>query len=253
MLQGEGGNIGVLTGNDGIVLIDDQFAPLSDKIKAALKAISDQPIRFIINTHYHFDHTGGNENFGGEGAIVVSQENTRLRMTTDQFMTAFKTTQKASPYSALPKITFTDSVTLHLNNETLKIVHIKNAHTDGDAIIYFQESNVIHTGDVFVRYGLPFIDQEHGGGIDGMINGVTTIMKLSNERTKIIPGHGELAVKKDVADYGAMLQVVRSKIANGIKKGKSLKQIIDENLFKEYKATFDRSAFIMTVYDSLKK
>jgi len=253
MLQGEGGNVGVLTGNDGIVLIDDEFAPLSEKIKNALTAISDKPVRFIINTHYHFDHTDGNKIFGEQGAIIVAQDNVRRRLTTDQFLTAFNMKQDALSYSALPKITFTDSVTLHLNGETLKVIHLKNAHTDGDALIWFEESNVMHTGDVFVRYGLPVIDSEHGGSIDGMITGTENIMKIADANTKIIPGHGDLASEKDVADFKAMLQMIRNKIAGDIKKGKTFKQITEENLFTQYNAVFDRSAFILMVYDSLKK
>ena len=253
MLQGEGGNVGVLTGNDGIVLIDDEFAPLSEKIKNALTAISDKPVRFIINTHYHFDHTDGNKIFGEQGAIIVAQDNVRRRLTTDQFLTAFNMKQDALSYSALPKITFTDSVTLHLNGETLKVIHLKNAHTDGDALIWFEESNVMHTGDVFVRYGLPVIDSEHGGSIDGMITGTENIMKIADANTKIIPGHGDLASEKDEADFKAMLQMIRNKIAGDIKKGKTFKQITEENLFTQYNAVFDRSAFILMVYDSLKK
>jgi cyclase len=253
MLEGDGGNIGVLVGKDGVVLIDDQFAPLSEKIKTALKALSDKPVRFIINTHFHGDHTGGNEKFGGEGAIIVAQENSRLRMTTDQFMATFNMQQKAAPYDALPKVTFTESVTLHLNGETVQVFHVKNAHTDGDAVIYFKGSNVIHAGDVFVRYGLPFIDQPHGGNIDGMINGADQILALVNDDSKIIPGHGVLSGKKDLLDYKKMLLTVRDRIAKGIKQGKTLEQIIDTDPTKEFKSVLDRKDFIKSVYDSLKK
>ncbi len=253
MLEGAGGNIGVITGNDGIVMIDDQFAPLSDKIKTALKALSDKPVKFIINTHFHGDHTGGNENFGKDGVVIVAHENSRLRMTMDEFLGAFNMNQPAAPYDALPKITFTESVTLHLNGETLELTHIKNAHTDGDAIIYFKESNVIHTGDVFVRYGLPFIDQPHGGSIDGMIKGVDKILTIANDNTKIIPGHGALANRNDLVEYKKMLQILRDRIAGAMKAGKTLNEIIKADPTKEYNAAFDRSVFITLVYDSLKK
>jgi len=253
MLEGDGGNIGLIVGKDGSVIIDDQFAPLSEKIKNAIKKITDQSVRFVINTHFHGDHVGGNENFGKDGAIIVAQSNSRLRMTTDQFNAVFKSTQKAAPYDALPKVTFGDSVTLHLNGETLQVMHVKNAHTDGDAIICFKESNVIHTGDVFVRYGLPFIDQPAGGSIDGMIAGVDVILNVANDNTKIIPGHGAIATKKDVQDYKNMLVTVRNRIADGMKQGKTLDAIIAMDPTKEYTAGFDRSAFIMLVYDSLKK
>ena len=253
MLQGAGGNIGVLLGRDGIVLIDDQFAPLTEKIKNALKILSNKPVRFIINTHYHGDHTGGNENFAGEGAIIVAQDNSRLRMTTDQFNATINMTQKAAPMEALPKVTFTESVTLYLNNETVQVYHVKNAHTDGDAIIYLKESNVFHAGDVFVRYGLPFIDQSSGGSIDGMINGVNNLLSFVNDSSRIIPGHGDLAVRKDLVDYQKMLIAIRSMVLGKIKEGKTLKEIVDANPLKDYKAVFPREYFIKSVYDSLKK
>lgn len=253
MLEGAGGNIGALVGRDGVVLIDDQFAPLSEKIKNALKVLTDKPISFIINTHFHADHTGGNENFGGEGAIIVAQENSRLRMTTDKFMSTFNNAQKATPSAALPKVTFTESVSLHLNGETVQVFHVKNAHTDGDAIIHFKESNVFHGGDVFVRYGLPFIDQQHGGTIDGMIKGVDTLLAIVNDDSKIIPGHGLLAGKKDLLDYKKMLETLRARVLERIRHGKTLKEIIDADLTKEFTAGIGREKFIKSVYDSLKK
>ncbi|HEU5165545.1 MAG TPA: MBL fold metallo-hydrolase [Chitinophagaceae bacterium] len=253
MLEGSGGNIGVLIGNDGTILIDDQYAPLAEKIKKALAAISNKPIKFIINTHFHGDHSDGNKSFAGEGVVFVAHENTRRRLTADQFMAAFKTEQKASPYEALPKITFSESIIFNMNGETVQVLHIKNAHTDGDAIIYFKESNVIHTGDVFVRYGLPFIDQEHGGNIDGMIAGADQILKMINDDTKIIPGHGAISNKKDLQDYKTMLQTVRNRVAEGIKAGKTLNQVVDSDPTKEYKTVFDKIFFIESVYNSLKK
>ena len=252
-IQGQGGNIAAITGKDGLVLIDDQYAPLSQKIKNALQAINPQPVRFVINTHFHMDHTGGNQNFAGDGAIIVAQEKSRQRMTIDQFITAFKLAQKASDPQALPKITFTDSLRLYLNNETFQVIHIKNAHTDGDAIIFFREANVLHAGDVFVRYGLPLIDQEHGGNIDGMINGVKQMLTIVNENTVIIPGHGGLAKKKDLQDYLVMLQTIRSRIAKLMKEGKILKEIIAAKPVDDYPAAFLREVFVETVYNSLKK
>jgi glyoxylase-like metal-dependent hydrolase (beta-lactamase superfamily II) len=253
MLEGAGGNIGVLIGNDGIILIDDQFGPLSEKIKNALKAISDKPVKFVINTHYHGDHSGGNANFGNDGAIIVSHDNTRKRLSADQFMAAFNQEQKATPYEGLPKITFHESLTLHLNGETIQVFHVKNAHTDGDAIIYFKVANVIHGGDVFVRYGLPFIDQGNGGSIDGMIAGAEKILTTANENTVIIPGHGQLAKKKDVLAFKDMLQTVRARVMDGIKKKKPLDAIIATDPGRGYVAVFDKAAFVNTVYYSLKK
>lgn len=253
MLEGAGGNIGVLRGGDGVVLIDDQFAPLSEKIKAAVRAIDTNNIRFVINTHFHGDHVGGNENFGKAGAVIVAHNNSRLRMSVDQFNKTFNSTQKAAPYDALPKITFEDSVTLHLNGQTLQAVHVRNAHTDRDVLIFFKEANVLHAGDVFVRYGLPYIDQPSGGSIDGMISGCDVILKLADDNTKIIPGHGAVATSDDVLVYKTMLETIRKRIVDLMKSGKTLDEIIAADPTKEYKTDFDRAPFIKLVYDSSKK
>jgi len=253
MLHGSGGNIAVLIGEDGIVMVDDQFAPLTEKINKSLSLLTTKPVRFIINTHFHFDHTGGNENFGGEGAIIVSHHNSRLRMTTDQFIESFKVDQKKAPTAALPKVTFTESLTLHLNVETLVVHHIKNAHTDGDVILHFKESNVFHAGDIFVRYGLPFIDQPNGGTIDGMIRGIDFLIKLADNNSRIIPGHGDLSTKQDLLDYKIMLEKVRSLIGDKIKQGTSLNELIAGDILKDYPAAFPRELFVKSVYDSIKK
>ena len=253
MLEGSGGNIGVLIGNDGVILIDDQFAPLSEKIKKAIAAISDNPIKFIINTHFHGDHSDGNKIFGSEGSIIVAHENVRKRLSTDYLFEAFKQEQKAMSYEGLPKITFAESLTFNMNGETVQVIHIKNAHTDGDAAIYFKESNVLHTGDAFVRYGLPFIDDGGGGTIDGMIKGADQMLKMINDETKIIPGHGQISNKKDLLDYKNKLQTIRNRIADGIKAGKTVDQIISSDPTKEFKTGFDKVFFVQSVYKSLKK
>ncbi len=253
MLEGSGGNIGALVGNDGIILVDDQFAPLSEKIKKALATVTDKPIKFIINTHFHHDHSDGNKTLGGEGAIIVAHENTRKRLTTDNLVPIFKVNMKAYSYDALPKITFSQSVTFNMNGETVEVYHVKNAHTDGDAMIYFKESNVVHTGDVFVRYGLPFIDQTSGGNVDGMIEAISNLLKNVNDETKIIPGHGAISNKKDLQTYKDMLQTVRDRVAEGIKNGKTIDQIIDSNPVKEFNGVFDKTEFVRIVYNSIKK
>ena len=253
MLEGSGGNIGALIGNDGIIIIDDQFAPLTEKIKAALAKISDKSIKFVVNTHFHGDHAGGNENFGNQGAIIVAHHNARKRLSVDYFFEAHKQTQKASPYEALPKVTFGDSVTFHLNGETVHVFYVKNAHTDGDIIIHFKESNILHCGDVFVRYGFPFIDRDAGGSINGMINAIERLIAITNDRTKIIPGHGQLSTKKDLVDYRTMLLTVRNRVADGIKQGKTLQQIADSDPLKGYVAVMDKFFFVETIYKSLKK
>ena len=253
MLEGSGGNIGVLVGNDGIIIIDDQFAPLTEKIKTALSKISNKPVRFVINTHFHGDHAGGNENFGGQGAIIVAHDNVRKRLSVDYLFEALKQTQKASPYEALPKITFADSVTFHLNGETVHVFYGKNAHTDGDVIIHFKESNIFHTGDVFVRYGFPFIDQGAGGSIDGMIKAIEYLISITNDKSRIIPGHGAMSTKKDLIDYKNMLVTVRNRVADGMKQGKTLQQIADSDPLKGYVAVFDKYFFVQAIYNSLKK
>lgn len=253
MLEGAGGNIGVLVGNDGIIIIDDQFAPLTEKIKAALSMISSQPVKFVVNTHFHFDHAGGNENFGSQGAIILSHENARRRLTTDYFFEAFKETQKATSYEGLPKVTFADSVTFHMNGETVHVFYAKNAHTDGDVMIHFKNSNVFHCGDVFVRYGFPFIDQGAGGSIDGMIKAIGDLIAVTNDQSKIIPGHGALSTKKDLIDYKNMLVTVRTRITDGIKQGKTLQQIADADPLKGYNVIVDKWFFVQSIYNSLKK
>jgi len=253
MLEGSGGNIGVLVGNDGIIIIDDQFAPLTEKIKKALAAISNKPVKFVINTHFHGDHTGGNENFGGQGAIIVSHDNARKRLSVDYLFEAMKQTQKALSYEGLPEVTFADSITFHMNGETVHVFYAKNAHTDGDIIIHFKESNIFHTGDVFVRYGFPFIDQGGGGSIDGMIKAIENLIAVTNDQSKIIPGHGNLSTKKDLIDYKDMLVTVRKRVADGKKQGKTLQQIADSDPLKGYIAVFDKYFFVEAIYKSLKK
>ncbi len=253
MLEGSGGNIGVLIGNDGVILVDDQFAPLSEKIKKAIAAISDKPIKFVVNTHFHGDHSDGNKIFGGEGSIIVAHENARKRLSKDHLFTAFKQEQKAMSYEGLPKITFAESLNFNMNGETVQVIHIKNAHTDGDAAIYFKESNVLHAGDAFVRYGLPFIDDDGGGPIDGIINGAEQMLKMINDETKIIPGHGQISSKKDLQEYKNLLQTIRNRIADGIKAGKTVDQIISSDPTKEFKTGFDKVFFVQSVYNSLKK
>lgn len=252
MLEGAGGNIGVLVGNDGIIIIDDQFAPLTEKIKTALSKISSKPVKFVVNTHFHGDHAEGNENFGNQGAIIVAHDNARKRLSVDYFFEAFKQTQKATSYEGLPKVTFADSVTFHMNGETVHVFYAKNAHTDGDVIIQFKESNIIHCGDVFVRYGFPFIDQGAGGSIDGMIKAIERLIAITNEQTKIIPGHGAMSTKKDLIDFKNMLVTVRTRIADGIKQGKTLQQIADSDPLKGYIVIVDKWFFVQSIYNSLK-
>ena len=227
MLQGAGaGNIGVCVGTDGTFIVDDQYGPLTEKIKAAIAKLTTKPVQFIINTHWHGDHSGGNENFGKEGAIIVSQENSRKRLEANQFFGLPPHDQAAYAKPGLPKITFTQSMTFHYNGETIQVFHIASAHTDGDAIIYFIQSNLVHMGDVFVRYGFPFIDEPNGGNINGMIETIDSVVNKINDNTKIIPGHGRLSNKKDLIDYNQMLRTIRDRVKKQMEEGKSLEQII---------------------------
>ncbi|HAT28453.1 MAG TPA: MBL fold metallo-hydrolase [Gammaproteobacteria bacterium] len=212
MLQGSGGNIGVSIGNDGTLIVDDQFAPLTNKIAAAIAELTDRPVNIVVNSHFHYDHTDGNENFGRAGAYIVAHDNSRKRMESTQVLAGSGRVQEAYDTVGLPKITFFDSMRFYFNGNAVDIVKTGNGHTDGDAQIYFREANVIHTGDMFVRYGLPFIDQSNGGTMDGMIDALMNIGSLIDDDTIIIPGHGQLSSRDDLLDYRAMLVVIRGKL-----------------------------------------
>jgi glyoxylase-like metal-dependent hydrolase (beta-lactamase superfamily II) len=256
MLIGRGGNIGVSVGEDSVFMIDDQYAPLTDKIKTAIAAISEQSVQFIINTHWHQDHTGGNENFGGAGAVIVAHENVRKRMSEKQFLEFFKMTVPASPKSALPIITFTRDVTFHLNGDEMHVFHVEHAHTDGDAIIYFRKSNVIHMGDVFFEGMYPFIDLSAGGSIDGMIAAVDLVLPMMDRNTRVIPGHGPMSDKAGLDVYRAMLASVRNRIAREVEAGKTLDEVVASKTTQEFDAAWGQGflkpdKFVEIIYKDL--
>jgi len=225
MLEGVGGNIGVSSGPDGIVIIDDQYAVMSDNIRKALQALGPQPLKFIVNTHWHGDHTGGNEGFGKAGAVIVAHDNVRKRMSTEQFIKAFGLKVPASPAAALPVITFAEAVTFHLNGDEISVTHVEAGHTDGDSIVLFKKANVLHTGDLFTNGTYPFIDVSSGGSIDGVIANVGRLINSVDDNTKIIPGHGPLGDRQALIEYRDMLSTVRGRLKAAIQRGDSLAKI----------------------------
>lgn len=226
MLTGRGGNIGVSVGPDGVLLIDDQYAPLTGRIRAAVAALSPEPIRFVLNTHWHGDHTGGNENLGEAGALIVAHENVRARMATEQVMTLRGQTVPASPEAALPVVTFDDALTFHWNGGEIHAFHVDPAHTDGDAIVHFRSVNALHMGDTFFNGFYPFVDVDSGGSIDGMIAAVEHALTLADDATRIIPGHGPLSDRAGLVAYRDMLRAVRAAVQKEIDAGKSLDEVV---------------------------
>lgn len=257
MLQGQGGNIGLSVGADGVFMIDDQFAPLTEKIKMAIAKVSDKKVKFVLNTHWHFDHTGGNENLGKDGVIIVSHDNVRKKMSKDNFIKAFNKKVPAASKVALPMVTFNDSMTLHMNGETIEVMHQSNAHTDGDSVIFFKNANVIHAGDVFFNGFYPFIDESSQGNIDGVIKSATYILTRTNDMTKIIPGHGKLSNKKELMMYRDTLIVLRDRMKKLIADGKTLEEVLALKPFADYDAKLgggflSPEAFVKTLYGVIK-
>ncbi|HYA14481.1 MAG TPA: MBL fold metallo-hydrolase [Syntrophales bacterium] len=258
MLMGAGGNIGISAGKDCVLMIDTSYAPLTDKIKAAIATVSSKPIQFIVNTHWHQDHTGGNENFAKSGAILLAHENVRKRLSTDQYIEFLKKTISPLPAPALPVITFNEHVTFHLNGDEIYIFHIDKVHTDGDAIVHFKNSNVIHMGDIYFNGMYPFIDLSAGGSINGMIAAVQRILTLCDDNTKIIPGHGPLSDRTGLEAYRKMLTAVRDRINREINAGKNLDAVIASRPTRDFDPAWGNGflkpdLFVRIVYDSLMK
>lgn len=225
MLEGAGGNLALSVGKDGGVLIDDQFAPLSPKIVAAARKAGAAKVKFVVNTHWHGDHTGGNENLGKTGAVVVAHENVRKRMSSEQFIQMMNTTVPAAPAGALPVVTFTSDVTFHLNGDTIHVLHVEPAHTDGDSIVHFTKANVLHMGDTMMTVSYPFVDIGSGGRYSGFIAAADRALALANDATVIIPGHGPVTNKAGLQSWRDMLVTIRAAVAKLVAQGKTLEQI----------------------------
>jgi glyoxylase-like metal-dependent hydrolase (beta-lactamase superfamily II) len=226
MLEGAGGNIGVSAGDDGVIVIDDQYAPLTGKIQEAISKIApNKPIRFVINTHWHMDHVGGNENLAIAGSVIIAHENVRKRMSSEQFIQLMNRKIPASPPKALPVVTFTSDITLHFNGEDIHVVHVDPTHTDGDSIIIFPKSKVVHMGDTYMTISYPFADLSSGGNFDGFISTSDKVVGMTDATTKIIPGHGPLSNKADLKAWHDMLVEIRAAVKKQADAGKSLDAI----------------------------
>ncbi len=258
MLLGAGGNIALNAGEDYAFLVDDQYTQLSQKILAAVRQVTDKPIRFLVNTHWHGDHTGGNENMANAGIIIVAHDNVRTRMSTEQFNAAFNRRTPPSPNGALPVITFADGVAFYNGSEQIHVVHVPPAHTDGDAIVHFTRANTIHMGDTFFNGSYPFFDLSSGGSFEGVIKAVNSALAYVNDSTKVIPGHGPLGGKAELIAYRDVLTKVRDRVALLIKRGRTRAEVIAAKPSAEWDATWGAGfmkpeVFIGMVYDSMKK
>jgi len=242
MFMGAGGNLAVSTGEDGVLIVDDQYEEMTAKIDAAIAEITDQPLRYVLNSHWHWDHTGGNENYGKAGKTIIAHDKTRVRMSSDQFVAAFNFNQPASPEVALPVITFNDTATLHFNGLTICMIHVPNAHTDTDAFIHFVEANVIHTGDVYVTSSYPFIDSSTGGTLAGEIAAYERLEELANDDTVIIPGHGVISDKAGAMKTMAMLKEMKSITESAIADGMTLEEFLESNPTAPFDSDFAQRA-----------
>jgi len=243
MLVGKGGNIGLFVGEDGTFLIDDQFAPLTEKIVEAIKSIGGDYPKFLINTHYHGDHTGGNEKLGQGGTLIFSHDNVRERLKSGYFIEAFNMKQAGIAREGLPVVTFSEDIKFHLNGDIILATHVPHAHTDGDSFIYFQGANVIHAGDLFFNGFYPFIDVTHGGSLKGMINGVDKVLSIADDSTKIIAGHGPLGDKRQMASYRQMLGIAYERLRKLKAEGKTAQEAAAAKPLADLDATWGNGLF----------
>ena len=258
MLTGKGGNIAICSGDEGILMVDAQFADMSEKIQTEISKISDGPINFLVNTHWHGDHTGGNKNFAEKGAKIVAHQNVRKRLSTEQHMKAFDRKVPPADKAAWPILTINEENTLYINNEDIFMFHVDNAHTDGDVMVYFTSSNVLHMGDTYFQGKFPFIDLSSGGSIKGIIEAADQAIFICDEDTKIIPGHGKLSNKKELIEYKNVLSTVLERVQKAIDMKMPLVEIQAAGFTKEYDETYGTGfispeKFIDTIWTDLTK
>jgi len=235
---------------------DDQFAPLTGKIQAAIARLSDKPVRFVLNTHWHPDHTGGNENLGASGATLIAHDNVRTRLSVDNFIEMFQMDAPAMPKTGLPVITFNEAISFHINNDDIRAWHVEHAHTDGDAIVHFRQANVIHTGDTYFAGMYPFIDTASGGSADGVIRAIDQVLEIANEKTVIIPGHGPISNRQELTAYRDMLKTITGRIR--ILLHNSLQQIQAEGVTADFDAAYGagfikNEQFVEMLYQDLNR
>lgn len=256
-LKGSGGNIGVFIGKEGTLMVDNQFAPLSNKINGAIKTLSPHDIRFLINTHLHGDHSGGNENFKKMGSTIIAHDMVRDRMSKEHVNKTNNNVTPPRPEDAWPIITFSENLNVYLNQEDIELIHVSPAHTDGDVIVRFKKANVYHMGDMFVTYGYPYIDYGNGGSINGFITSLDAILALMDGNTKVIPGHGELCSKADVKKFRDRLAEIRDDVAAALKKGRKFEEITGLPIATKYDAEWGQGFtkgkdFVLQIADNLK-
>jgi glyoxylase-like metal-dependent hydrolase (beta-lactamase superfamily II) len=256
MMVGRGGNLAVSSGDDGVFLVDDQYAPLTGKIRAAIATLSDGQLRFVFNTHWHGDHTGGNENLGRAGALIFAHDNVRKRLSAEQFIEGLGRLVPRSPEAALPVVTFTDAVTFHLNGDEVHAFTVPPAHTDGDSLVHFRRANVIHMGDIYFSRGFPFIDLSSGGSVEGFVAAVDRVLAMADANTKLIPGHGPLSNRAELETYRGMLVAIRDRIRGALADGQTLDQVLAARPTREFDEAWGGGfigpeKFVRTVYRSL--
>jgi cyclase len=256
VLMGIGGNIGVSSGADGVFIIDDDMPPVAAKIDAALRTIQDEPVRMVFNTHWHFDHTGGNKHFGEQGALIIAHDNVRERMSTQQFSALTNTKTQPSSDVAIPVVTFDSTISFHLNGDTIRAQHIPLGHTDGDSVLFFEDQNVVHMGDLFFNKMYPVVDISAGGSARGMIRAIDTLLPMLNEDTVLIPGHGEVAGISELKDFRQMLNTVTNRVQMLVDEGKTADEVVARMPSINYDAEWawqfmPPERFVRLIYDSV--